>query len=124
MSKMHDDAGKNIFNYARDLRREQTDAEKILWELLRNRRLDGYKFRRQHTMLVYIVDFYCFEKKLIIEVDGSVHNEEEQKNYDRLREKELTALGARVIRFTNDDVMNNKQNVLRTISDALKEKRV
>ena len=88
---------------ARELRQPQTPAETTLWRYLRNRNL-GYKFRRQHPIAQFIIDFYCAETKLCIEIDGSQHFEPDQAAYDQARTEYLQELGYTVIRFTNDDV--------------------
>jgi len=88
---------------ARNLRKNSTDAEKKLWQYLRKRQIGGYKFRRQVVIEPYIVDFICFEKKLIIELDGSQHIL--QKSEDKLREDCLKKKGYSILRFWNDDVL-------------------
>lgn len=110
---------KDHVSRARRLRREQTDAERRLWNYLRARRLGGYKFRRQHTIDRYIVDFYCDDARLVIEVDGGNHNEPRQKDYDRQRTMTLEKLGLRVLRFWNDEVLLYTEQVLETILEAL-----
>ena len=97
--------------YARTLRRNATDAESRLWQSLRNRRLGGFKFRRQASVGNYVVDFLCAEKRLIIEVDGGQHTPE----VDAARTARLEASGYRVIRFWNNDVLGNLDGVLQTI---------
>jgi len=81
-----------------------TGAEKILWKELKNRNLNGLKFRRQHPIHFYIADFYCHEKRLVIEVDGEIHKRRAVKEHDENRSAELDRLGINVIRFTNDQV--------------------
>ena len=93
-----------------------TPAEKRLWAAIRGRRLDGLKFRRQHALGSYIVDFICSEKRLIIEVDGDVHDE--QIDYDADRTEQLEQYGYRVIRFRNVEVLNDLGTVLATIRSA------
>ncbi|MBS0288296.1 MAG: endonuclease domain-containing protein [Proteobacteria bacterium] len=102
---------------ARLLRKSQTEAEKILWLKIRNRNLNGHKFFRQYIIGFYIVDFVCFEKKLIIELDGSQHLV--QVAYDQERSKELNSIGFRVIRFWNDEVLTKIDLVLNEILEAL-----
>ena len=97
----------------------QADAEAYLWKRLRNRKLHGRKFRRQHPIDHYIVDFYCHECDLIIEVDGSVHEIDDNPDYAIARTEHLTALGLTVIRFTNDQVQNNPQFVISEITKYL-----
>ena len=92
-----------ILARARELRQPQTPAEATLWRCLRNRNLK-YKFRRQHPIHRFIVDFYCAEAKLLIEIDGDSHFEKEQIEYDKARTEYLENLGYKVIRFTNNDV--------------------
>jgi len=107
---------KPLTTYARALRKNQTNAEKSLWEILRGRRFYGYKFRRQHPISKkYILDFFCVETNLAIELDGIHHQIKEQKNYDEERTEELKLLGIKVIRFTNDEVLNNIEDVLKKI---------
>lgn len=100
---------------ARKLRRESTEAEKILWNEFRNRKFRNLKIRRQHPIGDYVVDFYCCEKKVIIEVDGSIHEDIEQREYDVKRQSELEELGNRVIRLRNEDVFKDVKGVLEKI---------
>ncbi len=90
-----------------------TPAEKRLWFELRGHKLAGVKFRRQAPIGEYVVDFLCFERKLVIEVDGSVHDT--QKQYDQEREEALRSWGYTILRFSNEDVLKNLPSVLRTI---------
>ena len=94
------------------LRNEPTEAEKVLWNHLKNRSLGNLKFRRQHSMDCYIVDFYCPEKRLVVEVDGNIHNLQSAKEYDVFRDEYLRRLNIRVLRVTNDEVMNRIDAVL------------
>jgi type I restriction enzyme R subunit len=107
---------------ARDLRQRQTQAEQCLWACLRDRRLAGLKFRRQQRIAntPYVVDFFCCAGKLIIEVDGPIHAE--QVGADLARQHEIEALGYRVLRFTNDQVLDNINNVLLAIGAVLDTK--
>jgi very-short-patch-repair endonuclease len=98
---------------AQQLRREQTPAEAALWERLRNRHLDGVKFRRQHPIDRFIVDFCCVEHRLVVEIDGAIHAE--QRDYDEERTEALQSLGYHVLRCTNDDVEQRIEDVLRMI---------
>ncbi len=104
---------------ARTLRRSQSDAERKLWSILRNSRLDGVKFRRQQLVGVYIVDFISFEKNLVIEVDGGQHNDPSTAREDVERTSNLKSRGYRVIRFWNNDVLQNTQGVVQKILEAL-----
>ncbi|GAB4563037.1 MAG: endonuclease domain-containing protein [Anaerolineales bacterium] len=104
---------------AGELRKELTPAERKLWAVIRNDQL-GVNFRRQHAIGKYIADFCCIKKKLIIELDGSQHLE--QAEYDEKRTQYLNALGYRVIRFWNHEVMNDLDGVIRAIQHALEER--
>ena len=99
---------------ARELRRQMTHSEKLLWQRLRKRQLGGLYFRRQQLIAGFIVDFYCDEIGLVVEVDGDVH--EEQSEYDTERDQILKGLDLRVIRFTNNDVI---QDIAATLSSIL-----
>ncbi len=104
----------------RRLRREQTPAEGLLWQNLRAKRLNGAKFRRQHPIGNQIVDFCCLKHRLVVEIDGGQHADEVEK--DAARTARLEAHGFKVIRFWNDDVLNNLEGVLTSIADALRER--
>jgi len=97
---------------ARMLRKKSTKAEKILWNELRNRKFNNLKFRRQHPFGKYVVDFYCHEKKLMIEVDGQIHDYNEQKEYDANRQDELENLGYKMVRIKNKDLIDDVKSVL------------
>lgn len=99
----------------KELRHNETDAEKRLWIFLKNKQLKGRKFTRQHSIDKYVVDFYCFSERLIIELDGEHHKEEDQRKYDEERTKLLEILGHKVIRFSNMDVLFSTDSVLRKI---------
>jgi very-short-patch-repair endonuclease len=103
-----------ILKRAREMRQPQTAAEATLWQHLRNRNLE-HKFRRQHPIERFIIDFYCAELKLCIEIDGDSHLEKEQKEYDAARTEYLESLGRKMIRFTNDDVRFNINAVAQEI---------
>lgn len=102
---------------ARELRRQMTEPERILWWHLRNKKLDGYKFRRQNPMLGYIADFYCASAKLIIEVDGKTH--EEQLDYDRKRDRDFLAVKIRTLRIPARTVYQDLPSALELIKAAL-----
>ncbi|PXV54697.1 Very-short-patch-repair endonuclease [Dyella jiangningensis] len=110
MKRMHVDR-------ARSLRAGQTDAEQLLWHRLRDRRLQGWKFRRQHQIGHYIVDFVCPDAGLIVELDGGQHGD--QVIYDEHRTLELQATGYKLLRFWNNDVLKNTDSVLEAILEAL-----
>ena len=103
----------------KELRNNQTKAEIILWEKLRRRQIGGYKFRRQYGIDEYIVDFYCAELKLIVEVDGGYHDEKEIQSYDMKRDGYLTSLGLKIIRFKNEEVLNSCDEVVEKLKKEL-----
>jgi very-short-patch-repair endonuclease len=105
---------------AAELRKSMTIAEKILWQKLRNRQMNGLKFRRQHPVGIFILDFYCHERKLAIEVDGKIHNQEAQKEWDENRTYELNELGIVVLRFLNEDVIDKTEMVVDSIRTFLR----
>lgn len=116
---------KVIKKHARELRKSMTDSEKLLWRLLRNRNLSGYKFLRQHPIVYkadykglnyFIADFYCDEKKTVIEIDGMVH--QYTKEYDEFRDIEMKDKGIHVLRLKNDE-LSNQTEVLQKIQDYL-----
>ncbi len=99
----------------KSLRNQMTEAEKILWYYLRGKQLEGYKFRRQHSVGPYIVDFYCPRLKLVIEVDGDSHFQDEAIRYDRKRQRYIESFGLKFLRFTNLDIYENIDGVLEEI---------
>jgi very-short-patch-repair endonuclease len=109
--EMHLGAKPEIFNFAQALRKNPTDSEKMLWNILRKYRSKGYIFRRQHPIDIFIADFYCHKLKLAIEVDGEIHNNEFEKEYDDGRTGELEKYGIKVIRFTNEQVLDDKEGI-------------
>ena len=110
-----------IRNKARNLRQNQTPAERLLWSKLRARQVSGYKFRRQFPSGNFILDFYCPEAQLAIEVDGSQHADEENQQKDSIRSQHLKGKGIRVIRFWNNDVLENLDAVVEEIHATLEE---
>ncbi|MOA12410.1 hypothetical protein D3C78_1323980 [compost metagenome] len=116
---LHLHAMPSLFERARSLRKRSTLAENILWKHIRNRRVCKTKFRRQHPVLSYIVDFYSHEYLLVIEVDGGYHFTKEQQEYDHQRSLELMQFGLKVIRFSNEEIMNDINGVLIKISNEL-----
>ena len=108
------------FEKARRLRSKETPAELKLWECLKGKQISGLRFRRQHPIETFIVDFYCHKAKLVIEIDGKIHlrNRESDKN----RTTEIEKHGLKVIRFTNNDIMENSDMVLNEISRVLKSR--
>jgi len=105
---------------SRELRRNMTDTEVILWQELRNRRLCGFKFRRQQVIEGFVTDFYCEISKLAVEIDGGIHAEKEQKEIDEHREKVFQARGIKTIRFQNNAVAKSLSTVLEKISEECK----
>jgi len=105
--------------FSKKLRRNSTETEKILWHYLRNRKFFGYKFRRQFTIGNYITDFICLEKKLVIELDGSEHLKAETIQYDKKRTEFLNKRGFKVVRFYNNDILNNIDSVLNCLYQEL-----
>jgi very-short-patch-repair endonuclease len=114
----HRPTAKRIRNFAKKMRREPTDAEARMWRLLRHRRLALFKFRRQVPFQSYILDFVCFEKRIIIEIDGSQHASSER---DAAREAILVTEGFRIIRYWNNDVLQQPSAVLEDILAKLGE---
>jgi len=111
----HYNAYSKIFENENTLKNNQTKAEYIMWQVLRGRQLNGAKFRRQHPIDRFIVDFYCHEYKLVIELDGEVHDVDFVKEYDEGREAELKNLGLKVLRFKNEEVFDSLEKVLEII---------
>ncbi len=109
MTKLHT-------QYAKELRKRSTDTERLLWKHLRAKRMFGLNFRRQHPIGNYIVDFICFEKKIIIELDGGQHASYSEK--DKTRDSRLEGQGFRILRFWNNDVLSNTEGILQMIMDA------
>jgi very-short-patch-repair endonuclease len=116
----------SIIEFCRELRKRETPAERLLWDRLRNRKLIGHKFLRQCPIctdgglgkrLYYIPDFFCHKAKLVIEADGPIHNF--KKEYDKNRDEVLAALGLVILRFDNDEILNNTEAVLEKIAAQL-----
>lgn len=114
-------ASAPIIQAARELRRKQTPNEKKLWEALRDRRFAGLKFRRQHPYERFVLDAYCAKYELEVEVDGEYHDDPKQAAYDLERTIFLQERGIRVLRFRNDEIENNFEDVLRRIIEATKK---
>ena len=107
---------------SRELRQEQSEAERQLWRRLRGRLVGGFKFVRQEPFGPYFVDFVCREEKLVIEIDGATHSTDEERRRDAKREEFLCKLGYRITRFRNDEVYRNMEGVLETILAALERR--
>ena len=115
---LHKEAIGKLYQYARELRQEPTVSEKLLWTAIRNRKLNNLKFRRQHTIDKFIVDFYCNEKKLVIELDGGVHDIKRNKEYDDARTAMLAGLNICVLRFRNEEIIKDIEIVLEKIRET------
>jgi very-short-patch-repair endonuclease len=107
---------KNLTQIAKKLRKESTHAERLLWRHLKTKQLEGYKFRRQEPIGNYIVDFVCYENRIVIEVDGSQHQTEKAK--DKKRDLWLKSQGFKVLRFWNNEVLNNLEGVYKVIKES------
>ena len=104
---------------ARGFRKQSTHAESVLWNHLRNRRLLGFKFRRQHQFGEYVLDFFCSEAKLVIECDGEIHTQNEAWHHDNTRDAYLRSQGLRILRFANNQVISETDVVLNKIENYL-----
>jgi len=119
---MHYGAAPILFARAKELRKNETRAEKLLWERLSGKQL-GVKFRRQHPFHRFIVDFYCHELKLVIEVDGNIHLLRENAAYDRLRSDLIKEFDVWIIRFTNEDIYFRIDKVISIIQEIVNKSR-
>ena len=115
---MHHDASFTTHNLAKNLRKAETEAEKLLWKELSNRKCGGLKFRRQHPFSKFVLNFYCHEKKLAIEVDGAIHDDIDITARDENRTYELEQAGLTVIRIRNEDILMDLKLVLEKIVTA------
>jgi very-short-patch-repair endonuclease len=106
-----------IFNNARRLRENMTNCELLLWEKLKGKQICGLRFRRQHPIDIFIADFYCHEAKLVVEIDGEIHLENEE--YDYGRTAELEKYDIKVIRFSNSEVENDIEKVVEEIKSTV-----
>lgn len=109
-----------VFARAKHLRKNMTGAETVLWMHLKGG-VNNFKICRQHPIGLYIADFYCHKLKLIIEVDGSIHNEPDIKEVDGIRQKDLEKLGYKIIRFTNRQVMKKSEEVIKIITEKISQ---
>jgi very-short-patch-repair endonuclease len=115
------DANLRRLHFAKQMRKDATDAEKPLWSILRNRALAGFKFRRQHPVGGFIVEFYCVSTKLAVECDGGQHVDSEAVGYDAKRTERLNELGVRVLRFWDDDILKHSDIVAEEILRHLQQ---
>ncbi len=118
ISGMHDGATPSVFRNAATLRLNMTPTETKLWEYLKTKPF-GFKFRRQHPIAGYVLDFYCHKLRFSIEIDGAYHLDKDQKEKDVERTMNLENLGISEIRFTNNQVINEFENVLKTINERI-----
>lgn len=116
---MYYNANQNIQERSVELRKRETNAEKLLWTRIRSKQVAGFKFRRQHPLERFIVDFYCHKAKLVIELDGEIHNIEENAEYDENRTAEIQKYEIKVIRFTNQQIETDIEAVLEEIETEL-----
>jgi very-short-patch-repair endonuclease len=112
-------AKSELFKRANEMRKNPTKEEKILWGKLRKLREDGFIFRRQHPIDIFIADFYCHKLKLIVEVDGGVHFNDQAKKHDEGRTAELEKFGITVIRFSNQQILSDKDLVIKQIKEYI-----
>jgi very-short-patch-repair endonuclease len=117
-------AKSELFNLAQRMRQKPTEAERVMWDLLRPFRSLGFPFRRQHPVAFYIADFYCHKLRLVIEIDGDIHSDHEVKEHDEGRTGELERYAIRVIRFTNSEVISNSENVIKTINGIINKSNI
>jgi len=106
---------RKLKNRRQELRNNPTEAESLLWKTIQHSKLNGRKFRRQHSVGYYILDFYCPEERLAIEIDGDSHDRKDAEEYDAGRTEFLESVGIRVSRFKNDEVLNNLKSVIEEI---------
>jgi very-short-patch-repair endonuclease len=119
--EMYFGAKPELFKFAREMRNNPTECERILWKYLKKLRAEGFTFRRQHPIDIFIADFYCHTKKLVIEVDGEIHLDQQARDYDEGRTADLDKYGITVLRFKNNEVLFKIETVMEKISDYLSE---
>ena len=115
------DNNLRLRNFARQLRKTQTDAESKLWSILRSRQLSGYKFRRQYPLLGFILDFYCVREKFAVELDGGQHGEPAVETYDLERTRRLSEFGVRLVRYWDHEILRTPDVVAEDIYNRLRE---
>ena len=106
---------KRLKNFRKELRNNLTPAEALLWSALKNKQLSGRKFRRQHSMGKYVVDFYCPSEKLVVELDGAGHFTPEGSDHDEIRDEFIKGLGIKILRYENNEMYKNLEAVLEDI---------
>ena len=114
-------AKAELFSLALQMRKNPTEAERVMWKLLRKFRQSGFPFRRQHPIEFYIADFYCHNLRLVIEIDGEIHAEKEIQTHDEGRTGELDRFEIKVLRFTNNQVLKDRDQVVEKINATIKE---
>lgn len=117
-------ATADTFKKAKALRKVETEAEKILWKWLNKNQIQGLQFRRQHPINRFIADFYCHKIKLVIELDGGIHELDKNKEYDGERSELFRKFGLKVIRFTNSQIINNTEVIASIIKQNVTDLRV
>ena len=121
-AKMHLSAKASTFRNAKKMRAKMTPAEELLWAAIKNKQLDGLKFRRQHPISRYVLDFFCARAKLGIELDDKYHEEKSQKLYDADRTDNLKLSNIKIIRFTNQEVLTQLDQVLESIKEKSQDR--
>jgi very-short-patch-repair endonuclease len=119
--EMYYGAKPELFTMAKEMRKNPTESERILWNILRKFRQEGFLFRQQHPINIFIADYYCHKLKLVIEVDGGIHLEDQAQEHDYGRTGELEKYGIKVIRFTNVQVLRNTDHVISEIDKYIDE---
>ena len=122
MENMFYNAPDILFEFAKNMRNNPTEAECFLWNYISKNQIQGVRFKRQHPVLYFIADFYCHKAKLIVEIDGDYHLEPGQYQYDVSRDMELELLGVKVLRFSNKQVLFEIENVLQLINEEIKKR--
>ncbi|MDJ0761468.1 MAG: endonuclease domain-containing protein [Myxococcota bacterium] len=120
--KTHRTSDRGTIAFARELRKNLTNTEQLLWTRLRKKSLLGFRFRRQHPIGPFIADFYCADAGLVIELDGGIHNEQERQKQDKLRDKAINDHGLETLRFDNRDIETNLEGVIEIIKKKLRER--
>ena len=118
---MYFGAKPSVFKLAKELRKNETEAEKMLWSKLNKNQIIGLQFRRQHPINIFIADFYCPKIKLVIEVDGSIHEIFEYEEHDIGRSEMLNDFGITVIRFTNEQILNDLDGTIKQIESEVRK---
>jgi len=118
---MYFGAKPDLFKLAKEMLKNPTQSERVLWNILRKYRIKGFLFRQQHPIYIFIADFYCHKIKLVVEVDGDVHFNDESQEHDDGRTGEMEKFGIKVIRFTNEQVLYNQDIILKQINEFITE---